>query len=198
MKDSIFIHIPKTGGNTIERVFNLKDFRDEGRNVKIPHRSGMITCKHGEYSYLMKRRLISQEFSDGAFKFAFVRNPYDRAVSHWAFAKDKYKHMGELDRDTTFLYFVRKVIPKYANFRVQCYWLDHLPCDFLGRMETFSDDLIYVAEQVGVKLKADAIPFANVSQRPRDYTKVYCEESKRLVEEFYAEDFKKLGYKYEE
>ena len=67
----IYIHIPKTGGMSIESIL--------GSNLKNIHQRP-LSIKHGypsEWKY--------PKYWKKYYKFTFVRNPWDRAVSAYYF-----------------------------------------------------------------------------------------------------------------
>lgn len=68
----IFVHIPKTGGETITKMlWNTKLSLATGKHLTIK-----------EY----KKKIDIQDY----YIFSIVRNPYDRALSHYRFLKQYY------------------------------------------------------------------------------------------------------------
>ena len=63
----LFIHIPRTGGTSIESQFNCKENKEKN--------------KHWTLSYW--RKTLDRETFDDYFKFAFVRNPWDLMISKY-------------------------------------------------------------------------------------------------------------------
>lgn len=73
-KSLIFVHVPKTGGETVESVFNLNKVHDNAYHRCLMAKNQMdkannITCSH----------------PPDQFYFSVVRNPYDRMYSWFHF-----------------------------------------------------------------------------------------------------------------
>lgn len=188
--NAVFIHIPKAGGLSIEETLGLWSLRNHHRirNNFIEKQAGQVSFGHMLYSKLIRMGYVSKEFDESAFKFCFCRNPYDRAVSHWAYTMRK--HPDITLPGTSFLDFTRGPMSR-PEFRVQSWWLQDTEVDFIGRFENFENDIRYVANILGVKIK-------NVKRRnssKHDFYKThYCQESKERVEERYITDFRDFGY----
>lgn len=83
----IFIHVPKTAGQSIEQLF-LKEnnLTWEGRSPLLlkPNNDPAIGPERLAHLYAneyVKFNHISQADFDEFYKFSFVRNPFDRLVS---------------------------------------------------------------------------------------------------------------------
>ena len=186
----VFIHIPKTGGASIRHgVFN--------GNVDGP-----------------KQGFVPPNWMP-LFKFAFVRNPYDRVISAWKMFADGmsnsvWKHPAdhkgislerflEIVTDETIAYDGHRklteekirhhAIPQTHPFNC----LQH--ADFVGRFETLADDFAKVAERIA--LDNESLPHWNQSKRGSDAMSYFDDSTKKTVEQFYEEDFQKLGYEIE-
>lgn len=112
------------------------------------------------------------------FKFAFVRNPWDRIVSCW---KDKVLernlyHLPESKRQDfgAFLSYVETLDLDRCDghLRLQSTMIDLNHVDFLGRYETFSDDLAVVLRRLDVS--PDKFPRRNTSAKSGSYTTTYA------------------------
>jgi hypothetical protein len=151
-----------------------------------------------DYHALVSKGWVSEEFDRSAFKFAFLRNPYSRAVSLYFYLKSKrfpaewsfgdFCRMLERDR-------VDPIELKNSKGLVQCNpqvrWLEHLRMDFLGRSETVDQDFALIQGQLG--LPRVTVPRLNKSTKT-DYRELYDQKNRKLVLEFYREDFDLLGY----
>lgn len=144
--------------------------------VPIPKNASMSICGALE---LQHRHCRASEIEGP--RWAVVRNPFDRARSCYAFAsRSRYRKAREcLGGATTFAEFLR--LPDNTLTRSQSYWLD-APVDLLLRFE----DLPAVFEQrFGIEL-----PVVNESRESVEYD----DETRALVIERYAEDFRRFGY----
>ena len=130
------------------------------------------------------------------FKFCFVRNPFDRAVSdyRWRTAKrggPTLDFAGFLqsmaDRD-----FRHPAIPRhFDNWPI--YTIDgQVEVDFVGRFERLEDDLAAVFDRIG--LAPAHLPHAKASGRDDDYRDCYGSRERRLVERLFANELNQFGY----
>lgn len=187
----IFVHITKTAGKSIRQAFRLK-----GR--KKPHgTAGELKCMYR-----------SSQWHD-YFKFAFVRNPWDRLVSGYHYRKSG-GNKGKRDLARVDMYpesFEQFILSldKFVNnpndlmFRPQTYWLydqeGNLMVDYVGRFESLSQDCKRIAEISGYS--DFNLPDINKSFHSH-YSQYYTPEMKKKVEELYASDIEKFGYSFEE
>ena len=78
--------------------------------------------------------------------------------------------------------------------------VDKKPCSFIGRLENFSEDFAQL--QRILDLPRQRIPRIGWKSRPseqyRHYSTYYDRDTRRQVEELYAEDLEILGYEYEQ
>jgi len=186
----VFIHIPKAGGLAIEEILGLTSLRNHHRVRNSFKQEGQVSFGHLNYPKLVRTGMVSREFDKSAFKFCFCRNPYDRAVSHWAYTRRK--HPDIIPESTTFVEFTRKLY--ISNFRPQSTWLEQVHVHFIGRFENFTEDLMKVARLTNKK--SIELKVKNSSEHP-PYRDCYCPESKERVERFYQVDFERFGYEYD-
>lgn len=153
---TIFVHIPKTGGQSIEHVFLAEHGLDWDSRAalllrrKRPEEKGPPRLAHlyaREYAGL--GYVAPEEFA-ACLKFAVVRNPYDRAVSAWRFHREgKTTDPKETFRD--FLASLGGEGEHRRNREQVQYVLDgqgRVIVDRLLRFETLARDFAEVARQV--------------------------------------------------
>lgn len=175
----IFIHIVKTGDTSIERALNLN----------WEHKTALEKIKQ-----------VGQSRWNSIFTFAFVRNPWDRVVSHFHFRKSK---KNKIEQSTTFRDWVEltygqegQTIDYHHYLMPQSMWVaDHdgiILVDFIGRFENLSEDFKYVCKQIG---KNAALPYINATKH-RHYRDYYDDRTIKIVERWFRKDIEMFGYKF--
>lgn len=203
--DSVFIWIPKTAGTSIWETLDAPKLKTMHL---VKHRfagKGPVTFNHINYAQLVEDGYVSRSFNDVAYKFTFVRNPYARAVSLFYYMKRIKKR--KVDPTISFLDFYRNFqkngfepIGLYnrkglSQCNPQVKWTENTQFDHIGKVETLDSDMAIISKQLGIEYRL--VSKSNVTAHP-SYTKVYCPESKRLIEELYKEDFQTFEYAYED
>lgn len=206
----LFIHIWKTGGESV--VSALRDhcplyFRNRYINkairltpgpssVLLGWRARLVCGQH--FTASEARREMPVEAFDDAFKFTFVRNPWDWQVSNYAYALQTPAHgqheiiqqLGSFDAYIRYQFDARAPAQSAFIFDETG---DQL-VDFVGRFENLSADFRTVCEKIGVS--AD-LPFLNVSKRRSDWRSYYTNETRGMVEELFHSDLERFDYRWD-
>jgi len=133
------------------------------------------------------------------FKFAFVRNPWDRFVSCWrdkVIRRNKFELSDTEQNLESFIDYVTKNVDlEYGNhhLRLQSRLIDLNHIDYLGRFETFETDLKEVMNLLDIEA---AIKKKNASNRKVDYREYYTERTKYKVAELYEKDIRIFNYEF--
>jgi chondroitin 4-sulfotransferase 11 len=184
----IFIHIPKTAGTSVTSAL----FGAGSRHVRWD-----------AYFHANQRKFSRY------FKFAFVRNPWDRVLSAYTFLKRggmdpadavwADRHLQQFDTFEQFVleWLSEERIWSWVHFVPQYHWIydTSLQCkmDFVGRMENIDADFRVVASRLGCN--------ANLKEKNRsrfdNYRTHYTDEMRLRVTELYARDIQLFGYNFE-
>ena len=175
----VFVHIPRTAGTSLTRALDIK--RPKLRRKLVERYGPVLTFGH--------RMLPNLQLPEDSFTFAFCRNPYDRAVSMWAFSQ-RAKGQPEM----TFLEWCKNLPAWTWGQRVripQSDWLGDQEPDFLGSFENLAEDVDRLCDALGMERRE--LPHENQSERGpwQDY---YDAESQRIIRDYYAIDFERFGY----
>lgn len=178
----IYVHINKTAGTSVGRAIGLP----VKRHLTAREIIGLIGC----------------EKWDSAWKFTFVRNPWDRVVSLYEYRRRKDR-TGIASNDLPFCDWVQRVFtdepdPAYHNnpksFQPQCEWLKDdsgkISVDFIGRFEHIERDFNRVAKEIGTSA---SLQHLNSSKRD-DYHSYYDAGSRDAVARWFSEDIDRFGY----
>lgn len=138
------------------------------------------------------------------FKFAFVRNPWDRLVAcwhnkvveqnHFHFSAETWVNMQNFPGFVDYIMANRSIIQRDAHLRPQSALIDLNELDYLGRFEHLAAHLTEISQILG--LGNITIPHKNASKRDRDYRIYYDDASCRKVAEIYQKDIRMFSYQF--
>lgn len=199
MKPLIFVHIQKTGGSSIAAAI--------GQQVYSPH-------KHRFAKEL--RNIHGAEAWDAAYRFAFVRNPWDRLVSWWSMIETFRPQHEQGRRTNNFFSYVFSNSRNFEEFIVNCtddieddngwkcvlrnqidYMVDERGApmvDFVGRFENLDEDFNHVLANAGWEPRA--LRHHNKTAH-RPYQDYYSPRTREIIEKAYATDIAAFGYRFE-
>ena len=197
-KRFLFVHIPKTAGNSIQSV--LRDYSEDQIVALRSEQDGIERFGLRNPNYKIKKHSTLAEYraalGDDRFrnlyKFTCVRNPWDRMVSYYF---TPTQHFGQLDRKE-----FRKVISKALSVA------DYLRLDkgdddpfanvdYIIRFESLADDFRSVCATLGIP--TGPLPQYNRSSRER-YSKYYDDELRELVRKRFAPEIERFDYTFEQ
>ncbi|MBX2849572.1 MAG: sulfotransferase family protein [Acidiferrobacterales bacterium] len=204
-KQFIFIHITKTAGTSIRaalqpysidtptdkwhsflRRFDLpKDYR----RFKFP--------RHAFLSAADKK--IPNDLYQSYFKFAVVRNPWDRLVSsyHSDYGLKKERNPNRKYQQPVSFYDYLCKQRQRKNFQLEriVNLEGDIDLDFMLRFEQLNSDIEALGNQIGVDIE---LPHRNHSLRKKNrYQDYYDQQSKEYVGKFWREEIELLGYQFD-
>lgn len=182
----IYYRVPKTATRSVLKYLEDTSKIDFGHLVKL---DGYNVTYHEEWN--------------SYFKFAFVRNPFDRLLS--CFLDKTKKVIGtewEIKRyveykDYSFEAFIDDLTPEKISLdghtKEQYVMINLDQIDFIGRFENFEHDFKYVINKLNLQTRN--IEHFNHTKHEH-YTKYYTEEMRTKVQTLYARDLEIFGYEY--
>ena len=220
----LFVHIPKTAGQSIEQFFMDREGLDWDN---YGHRKQFLMYRNQDQSRGTERlaHLSAAEYVDCGyidqsefeqlFKFSFVRNPWERILSEYRYRN--YVH------HRSFRQFILKRLPKpgwddqYRHVMPQydmLYKDGRLLVDFVGRFENLQQDFDKICETLSIE--ESELPFRNRSAKvsrnmrrklrnwvflngengKRTLAEYYDADTRDAVAEIYARDIETFGYEF--
>ena len=145
-----------------------------------------------------QRRMPAEKFNR-YFKFAFVRNPWNRLVSEYEFLLKRPQHgrHARVKKLDDFKQFIQMQIPRGDAYQINmlCDRNGELLMDFVGKLENLQADWQTVCERIGIPHQA--LPVTNATQRG-NFQDYYDDESRRLVAEHWDREIKLFGYSFDD
>jgi len=199
---TIFIHIPKTAGESMEMKLGMY-----GANG-IPlqrlwgiHRQNVLQHLTANQIYCS---YLTPDIFNSYFKFSFVRNPWDKAVSeyHWYLRFGEHMEFNEWvktlpirtqESSHRHILEVGHNIPQYKFIYNDNY---QLLVNFIGRFENLEEDFKFVCNSIGIK--DFSLPHTNSTAaiQRKHYSTYYNDESKKTIATLYCKDIELFNYKF--
>lgn len=181
----VFIATEKTGSTSIHQtLLNCVKDEDLVNNSTIALGDKHISCQQ-----LLEQRPQCKNY----FKFAFVRNPWDRVVSWYNFSmKIKNPNKGRNITGKDFLSFILEFQNIWGNEQQNQYNFTEC-CDFIGRFENLQDDFNTICDKIGILQQK--LPYKNKTTH-KHYSEYYDDETKQIVAEVFAKDIEYFGYEF--
>ena len=199
MKKFFYIHIPKTGGQSIKSIL----YPRYCKSWQPPHCDNNITKNDSLWLGHHKPKMSMDKLQDGhvddALLVAFIRDPRARLVSRYNYVDPKLKRSSDFRRKFTFEQFVLAVtdgpIPPVGMYSVvglsmcnpQVQWFENIELDFMGKTENLVEDWARFCEFINIP--HETLPHI-CRGRAFDTWKSYYKDDSLLkrVNDFYRDD----------
>jgi len=201
----LFIHIDKSAGTSIQKVLEARirprthsRWRRRLAWLGPVNRLGsyrvMEFPEHGHAS-LVKSCLPGDIYA-GLFKFAFVRNPWDRLVSRYAQLlrtekSPRYQAKAEKGFEAYLEWEIRR--NKSHQHPYVCGADGKLIVDFIGYFERLDEDFSKVCQRLQFD---DTLPKSNISKHD-SYQSYYTPATRAMVAEHCRRDIELFGYDFD-
>ena len=196
----IFFAVPRTGTHAVREALRHflgdEDWQQQSltEQVRLPVAS-LARVGHGHLALRQVRANLPESVWRDYFKFACVRNPYDRFVSVCAMLNRR--NPDYRGRETAFMKRAIQVrrFQQRALVRPQRDMLvddaGELGMDFIGRYESLQQSFGEACRRIGIP--EQRLARSNATDH-RDYATYYDDELLRLVTDFYRPDFNNFDY----
>jgi len=196
----IFFAVPRTATHAVRHALRPylgeEDWEQQmlagEQSIPVPE---IAAIKHGHISYRQLRKNLPADILGTYFKFAFVRNPFDRFVSTCFFLNRRNPQfkgreiafMRQAIHNKAFLQRVL-VMPQYnllINEDMQ------LMMDYVGRYETLQGSFNEICRHIGIPAATLSVQNRSDHRNPAEY---YDRKLMQSIADLYRPDFKLFGY----
>jgi hypothetical protein len=202
----VFIHIPKTAGTSIERCLldnNLISVGSQWLQGKIDNNEFKQSKYSNQYWHHLNtcevRQAIGKEQWSNYFKFTFVRNPWDRAVSFYYYIKQSIKNpnslsFGKTYPDTFEDWVEKQNLPSDQQSQITDS-NGKIMVDFVGKFENLENDFKVVSS----KLELPELKLEHLKKTNRQNYQTYYEKDRtiQIIADKYKQDIDLFGYEFE-
>lgn len=196
----IFTHVPKAAGKSIRHLFGLPEFEHQ-------YAADGRTIEYG-FGHWPLSQFVDESYFTQYFKFAFVRNPFDRIVSAYFYLDSggcndidkKFREQYLTPYKGNFAAFVEDLptLIDTPHFRPQMAWLcdqqGKVLANFIGRYENLEFDVCMIANRLGVPFQK--LPVLNASNH-QAYRSYYDAATKRRIAQIYGGDLDLFAYRFD-
>lgn len=174
----IFVEVPKTGSSSIRSIIG---------EPRKPHLNiWQIANEAGREKFL------------AYFKFGFVRNPWDRAVSLYERREGlQLRDKMSFDEFVEWMKFASSTCLHPVPHRYQLDWFvdphGNVIVDFIGKFENLDSDWGKIAQKLGID---KPLPHLRQNPRKRHYTEYYNDRTRKIIADRFAIDIEYFGYEF--
>ena len=196
-KRFLFVHIPKTAGNSIQSI--LRDYSEDELVALRGEQDGIERFGLRNPKYKIKKHSTLAEYKAALgevqfgdlYKFTCVRNPWDRMVSYY-FTPTQSPETWDRKQ---FRRIISKAVSVADYLRLDQGKEDPFSnVDYIMRFENLADDFRTVCGTLGIS--PTTLPRYNRSSREH-YSKYYDDELRELVCARFAAEIERFGYIFE-
>lgn len=202
----IFVHVQKTAGTSITELLRPLALQPPGGRLnRLASDLGLVhdwrRCQFRKHAPLKRaERVLPADLFSSFYKFAFVRNPWDRLVSWYEFVLQDtgHKRHRRVRRLPGFDEFVRSELgrPRRAQWWMLTGRDGRLGIDFAGRFERLEADVAAVCARLGIPSRT--LPHVNRTRPRAPYQQYYTPALAALVRERWAPEIEAFGYSFED
>jgi hypothetical protein len=203
-----FVDVPRTSSSSVRaelgRLYGVAYAKSRIVDAECA-KEGIFPC---HLPALTMRRILGSDVWRDIFTFAFVRNPWDRLVSLYAWRK----RQGTLPGDVSFREYVlmfngprytRRDSPftHHAHYFGACEYVldesDNVIVDFVGRYENRAEDMRRVSDKLGIR-ELGHTHLLRTNVPGMHYSEYYDDETRDIVGRVFRKDVDLFCYEFDD
>jgi hypothetical protein len=209
----LFVHIAKTGGTSVRAALQPLRWQDPWYYPmfvcsQFSHLSGhRIGSKFPRHSRIIAaKEMLPEDFFNGLYKFAIVRNPWDLQVSSYHHIRRERPHLlaqiqdfeefirWKLDPTRPYQYHIDTSIQSQLDYLIDLH--GNLLVDFIGRYEQLTEHFNQICTAIGIQ-PLELPHKRRATDREKDFRSYYSDELAELVGNYFKRDIDTLGYRFD-
>lgn len=201
----IFAAVPKTGTHSVRQALREQLGEEDVEQVglfvdkRFPWQD-LAAIRHGHLSLSQVRPYLGEEAFGGYFKFAFVRNPFDRFVSYCAFMLRGGDVFERQPREVMRHFLFEQPPEQHILFQPQASLLvdadgETLLTNVVGRVEDIQSSYDAICARIAIPSRA--LERVNSTKQRGDYRRYYDTVLADAVAARYARDLDLFGYSFD-
>lgn len=207
----IFVHVSKVAGLSINKAISKYCYQSSLINkilwrLNLPFFVGpnrdldrLLRIRWGHTYASEFKEFLGDEYND-FFKFAFVRNPFDRELSDYLYILGFPRHkLHKVASRLSFKDFLKWRIENDLILQSHFIYDSHGNClvDAVGQYENLKEDFSKILSRLDIKVSLPHINQSSRSKKESRYAKLskyYDDEAIDILTKGYQDDFKNFGY----
>lgn len=204
----IFFHIPKNAGVTVSTLLINNEIKlklkhyityitpylwGRNNNFYIDKQNNQLVTFNSHITCYDFYKLFKKNEFENYFKFAIIRNPFDRAVSRYVYTKKISNKFKNYSFNEFLEYDIKnnlKVLEQFSfcTFNKKDIWLDKII-----KFENLDRELKVLYKKIFQK--EINIPHLNKTIK-KNYREYYDNNSKKIIEKFLSKDLEYFNYEF--
>lgn len=199
-----FVDIPRTSSSSIKVELAKRYGVIYGKSNLIERKYSTKLCMPDHIPSIKMKEFLGPVLWNTVFVFTFVRNPWDRMVSHYFYRKK----IGQIPSDMRFRDYVLELNESIGSGRFRKHYhyyglsnyilgdRGEVICDFIGRYENRDRDIREIAKTIGFE-ELGNLRIQKASPTDKHYSEYYDEESRDIIRSLYKTDIELFDYDFE-
>jgi hypothetical protein len=156
--------------------------------VLLKQRPNPHIRRHADATFA--RSYLGEEVWNTYFKFSFERNPFDKAISRYYFQTRDLESRPEIN---SYIQSNTEImLSTWNKYTIN----DQIVMDFIGRYERLTDDLVEIAQKIGLPELVLPKAKGNFRENRQHYSEVINATTRNHIEKMCSREIEAFGYQW--